>query len=63
MGALPKQRTSHARKGERRSHIHLELPSLRICPQCKKPRLTHHACPHCGTYRGRQVFYPKTKKQ
>ncbi|MGH2480462.1 MAG: 50S ribosomal protein L32, partial [Ktedonobacteraceae bacterium] len=23
----------------------------------------HHACPNCGMYRGRQVFYPKTKKQ
>jgi large subunit ribosomal protein L32 len=63
MGALPKQRTSHARQGERRSHHHLTLPQLVACPQCRKPRRAHHACPNCGTYRGRQVFYPKTKKQ
>lgn len=63
MGALPKQRTSHARQGERRSHHHLTLPQLVACPQCRKPRLAHHACPNCGMYRGRQVFYPKTKKQ
>jgi large subunit ribosomal protein L32 len=62
MGALPKQRTSHARQGERRSHLHLTLPQLRLCPQCKQPRLAHHACPNCGTYRGRQVFFPKAKK-
>jgi len=63
MGALPKQRTSRARQGERRSHHQLTLPQLVSCTQCRKPRLAHHACPNCGTYRGRQVFYPKQKKQ
>jgi large subunit ribosomal protein L32 len=62
MGALPKQRTSHARQGERRAHHHLDLPQLVACPNCKKPRLSHHACPHCGMYRGRQVFLPRTNK-
>jgi len=62
MGALPKQRTSHARQGKRRAHQELELPQLVACPQCKKPRLSHHACPNCGMYRGRQVFLPRTKK-
>jgi large subunit ribosomal protein L32 len=61
MGALPKQRVSHARQGERRAHHHLTLPQLVACPQCRKPRLAHHACPNCGTYRGRQVFLPKTR--
>ena len=63
MGALPKQRVSRARQGERRSHLHLSPPQLVTCPQCKKPRLSHHACPNCGTYRGRQVFFPKEKKK
>jgi large subunit ribosomal protein L32 len=63
MGALPKQRTSHARKGKRRSHQALKLPQLVACPQCRRPRLSHHACPNCGTYRGRQVFLPRTKKR
>jgi len=62
MGALPKQRISHARQGERRAHQHLELPQLVACPQCKRPRRSHHACPNCGYYRGRQVFLPKTNK-
>jgi len=62
MGALPKQRTSHARQGERRAHHHLTLPQLVSCSNCKRPRLSHHACPNCGMYRGRQVFLPRTKK-
>jgi large subunit ribosomal protein L32 len=63
MGALPKQRTSHARQGKRRAHHHLEIPQLVACPQCKRPRLAHHACPNCGTYRGRAIFLPKSEKQ
>jgi large subunit ribosomal protein L32 len=62
MGALPKQRTSHARQGDRRAHQALKLPKLIACPNCRKPRLSHHACPNCGMYRGRQVFVPRTKK-
>ncbi|HLQ30789.1 MAG TPA: 50S ribosomal protein L32 [Ktedonobacteraceae bacterium] len=63
MGALPKQRVSRARQGERRSHLHLRLPQLVACPQCRRPRLAHHACPNCGMYRGRQVFLPKAKRK
>jgi large subunit ribosomal protein L32 len=62
MGALPKQRISHARQGERRAHHHLKMPQINVCPQCKQPQLAHHVCLHCGTYRGRQVFLPKTQK-
>lgn len=61
MGALPKQRISRARQGERRAHHHLKAPQLVACPQCKRPRLSHHACPNCGTYRGRQVITPRAK--
>ncbi len=63
MGALPKQRTSPARQGDRRSHHHLTTPQLVACPNCKRPRLSHHACPNCGQYRGRQVFLPRARKQ
>src|SRR5207302_16061 len=46
-----------------RQQVLLTLPQLVACPQCKKPRLSHHACPNCGLYRGRQVFLPRTKKK
>jgi large subunit ribosomal protein L32 len=35
---------------------------LVACPQCRKPRLSHHACPNCGTYRGRQIIAPKNNR-
>ncbi len=61
MGALPKRRTSRARQGERRSHLHLRASNLVECSQCHKPRLPHRACPSCGYYRGMQVIAPQEK--
>ena len=48
MGALPKQRTSHARQGERRSHQHWLYRNWLPAHSAKAP-LSHHACPNCGT--------------
>ncbi len=59
MGALPKKRHTNARQGHRRAHHKVKLPQLTICTQCRQPRLSHHACPNCGTYRGRQVLKAK----
>lgn len=59
MGATPKQRISRKRRGDRRSHHHLKPLQLVECPQCHNPRLPHHVCPSCGTYRGRQVLQVK----
>ncbi|HVF98288.1 MAG TPA: 50S ribosomal protein L32 [Chloroflexia bacterium] len=59
MGATPKQRISRKRRGDRRSHHHLKPLHLVECPQCHNPRLPHHVCPSCGTYRGRQVLQVK----
>ena len=52
---VPKRRVSHARQGERRSHLALELPKLEECPHCHEPKRPHHACPNCGYYSGRQA--------
>lgn len=56
MGALPKERISSARQGKRRAHHALTLPSLVSCSQCHQPKISHHACPTCGTYRGRDIL-------
>ncbi len=34
----------------------LRAQSLVLCPSCREPKLPHHACPSCGTYRGREVI-------
>ncbi|MGB9835308.1 MAG: 50S ribosomal protein L32 [Candidatus Saccharicenans sp.] len=52
----PKRRHSHSRKGKRRAHDHLTLPSFSLCPNCGSPKLPHRACPECGYYKGRQVI-------
>lgn len=62
MPPLPKRKLSRARRGNRRAHLGLRLPTLSPCPQCHTPRPTHQACPTCGTYRGRQVITLKAPK-
>ncbi len=57
--ALPKRKLSKSRRGKRRSHQHVKVPSLSTCPQCSEPKLPHHACPHCGYYKGRAVIQTK----
>ncbi len=54
--ALPKRKTSKSRRDKRRTHYKVVLPNLSLCPQCNEPRLPHHVCPNCGTYRGRKVI-------
>jgi len=53
---LPKKKLSKSKSRQRRSHDALVAPTLGTCPQCEQPRLSHHVCPSCGHYRGRQVF-------
>lgn len=62
MAGQPKKRISSARQGERRSHLALKTLNLVACPQCRTPKRPHVVCPHCGTYRGRQVVIIKQKK-
>ena len=33
----------------------LAKTSLSGCPQCKRPKLPHRVCIHCGFYKGREV--------
>ena len=54
--AVPKQRTSKARRDRRRSHDALAAPARSMCPECNSPKAPHRACPTCGTYRGRTVI-------
>ena len=55
--AVPKKRTSKARKGMRRSHHALKhTQATMLCPECGELKLMHHVCNACGAYRGRQVF-------
>ena len=54
--AVPKKRTSSARRDKRRATYRASKPRLNLCPRCHSPRLPHRVCPTCGTYAGREVF-------
>lgn len=54
--AVPKKKTSKARRDRRRSqHDKMAAPALSTCRECGAPTRPHQVCPSCGTYRGRQV--------
>jgi large subunit ribosomal protein L32 len=54
--ALPKRKTSKARRDKRRTHWKISAPNLVRCSQCNTPKLPHRICPNCGYYKGREVI-------
>jgi large subunit ribosomal protein L32 len=54
--AVPKKRTSRARRDKRRATHKVSAARLHECPRCHSQRLPHRVCPTCGTYDGREVI-------
>ena len=63
MGALPKRKSSKVYQKKRRSHVGLTVAAMDECPQCHSPKLSHHVCPTCGNYNGREVLVIESKKK
>jgi len=57
--AVPKKRTSSARRDKRRAQHKAGKATLNRCPKCHSPRLPHRVCPTCGSYKGREVVEQK----
>jgi large subunit ribosomal protein L32 len=57
--AVPKKRTSRARRDKRRAQHKAGEATLNRCPKCHSPRRPHRVCPVCGTYKGREVVEHK----
>ena len=55
--SVPKKRRTKASKGRRASHFALSDSTILACPNCKKPVRPHHACPSCGTYKGKTLAH------
>lgn len=54
--AVPKRKTSHARKNKRRSTVwKMEAPAIVKCPNCGEYKTAHRVCSSCGFYNGREV--------
>lgn len=58
--AVPRNRTSNARKNARRSHHAKKPKQLSACSNCATPKMPHVLCPSCGFYAGRQVVAVKS---
>lgn len=59
--AVPKRRTSKARRNSRRAQWKLTVPGLVECPQCHEKKLPHRVCLNCGFYRGKEILDTNTK--
>ena len=55
--AVPKRKSSKARKNKRRSNVwKLCVPNLMRCSQCGEFKMPHRVCGSCGYYNGRDVL-------
>ncbi|HEY4687058.1 MAG TPA: 50S ribosomal protein L32 [Candidatus Subteraquimicrobiales bacterium] len=54
--AVPKRKSSKARRDKRRSHWKASKPTISECPQCHQAKLPHHICQFCGYYDGKQIL-------
>ncbi|MBP9500897.1 MAG: 50S ribosomal protein L32 [Candidatus Promineofilum sp.] len=61
MGAVPKRKVSKARRDKRRTHDALSLFHLVPCSDCGEMKRSHHVCPSCGKYNGRQIMPENTE--
>jgi large subunit ribosomal protein L32 len=57
--AEPTSKTSHSKKGMRRSHKALARPTVWNCPNCGAMIQPHNVCNECGYYRNKEVMQPK----
>ncbi|MGE4282638.1 MAG: 50S ribosomal protein L32 [Clostridia bacterium] len=53
--AVPKRKSSQARRDKRRAHWKLAIPGMVKCPQCHEFKLPHRVCGECGYYKNREV--------
>lgn len=53
--AVPKRRTSKARRNRRRAHWKMKEIQLTECPRCFELKLPHRVCMSCGFYKDRNV--------
>ena len=55
--AVPKRKTSKARRDKRRSNVwKLATPGMVKCSHCGEFNLAHRVCSNCGYYNGKEVI-------
>lgn len=54
--AVPKKKTTSARRDRRRGHIFIKEPTLVACKKCGSLILPHTVCKECGFYKGKEYI-------
>ena len=55
--AVPKIKTSQARKNKRRSNVwKLQAPALAKCSHCGAFKAPHRVCGNCGYYNDKEII-------
>lgn len=57
--AVPKRKTSKARRNKRRSHHQISAVNIMEDKKSGHYRLSHHIDPETGIYNGKQILEPK----
>jgi large subunit ribosomal protein L32 len=61
--AVPKCKTSKARRNSRAANWKIESVGLVECPSCHELIQSHRVCPNCGSYNGKKAVEIKEKSQ
>ncbi len=60
--AVQQTKKSRSRKGMRRSHDRVALPTIVNC-SCGEPTVPHSVCPSCGEYKGRKIVIKAAEEE
>jgi len=60
--AVPRNRTSNAKKNSRSAHSALKPKSFSKCSNCGKIKRPHTICVSCGFYANRVIILKEPKK-
>ena len=60
--ANPRRKISRSKRDKRRAGWISKLKSnnLSECDNCSEMKLPHLVCPHCGYYKGKAIYTPKS---
>jgi large subunit ribosomal protein L32 len=61
--AVPRNRSSNARKNSRKAHFAKKKVMTAICFNCKTSIMPHRLCPSCGYYGKKEVVKNETQQQ
>ena len=60
--ANPRRKISRSKRDKRRASWSAKLKSSNLseCDNCNEMKLPHLVCPHCGYYKGKAIYTPKS---